>query len=60
MTTTEQEVMTPSEVADLLRIDRSTLNRMIHAGKGPRFFRVSEHTVRYHRDAVLAYMKGDN
>jgi len=50
------ELLTLSEVADLLGIGLRSLNRNVEAGHFPAPIRLSRRTLRYSRRAVLAWI----
>lgn len=53
---TEQDLMTPGEVARLFRVDPKTVNRWAHAGRLPHITTPGGHR-RYPRKDVLAFIE---
>lgn len=51
------ELMTTSEVASMLRIDRSTLSRWRGLGLGPRVTWLSPSSPRYQRNDVIEWLR---
>jgi hypothetical protein len=49
-------LMTPDEVADLIRITPSQLAQWRYEGNGPTFVKIGR-AVRYRRDDVMAYVR---
>lgn len=50
------EVLTPREVALLIRVPEPTLRRWRSAGAGPAYLQLGGHTVRYRRGDVIAWL----
>lgn len=50
------EVLTATEVADLLRVNRKTLYEAVQRDEVPGVVRVGR-VLRFHRDAVLAWIR---
>lgn len=55
-TTSLASLLTPAEVALLLGVAKSTLERWRIVGDGPPFIKLSRSTVRYRRDDVSAFV----
>jgi len=55
-TSTDDELLTISEVADFLRVPVATLRYWRHLGTGPTSFRIGR-AVRYIRADVLAWLR---
>lgn len=55
-TTQPGDLLTPRDVAQLLRVELSTLRTWRHRRKGPPSYRLDSGAVRYDRDAVEAYL----
>lgn len=55
------DVLTPQEVAEWLKVDETTLARWRAQGAGPRFFKygdADQSPVRYTREAVDEFVRG--
>lgn len=57
MTTTEHELLTPKEVAEMFRVDPKTVTRWAKAGKLTSIRTIGNHR-RYSRAQVLQIMHG--
>lgn len=53
-----KEVLTTEEAAELLKISRSVMYKLLADGKGPPSFRVGRHR-RFLREDLLAWMKAN-
>lgn len=53
------ELLTPAKVMEILHISRSTLWKLIKAGRLPRVL-LGTRTMRFRREAVEALMRGEN
>ena len=53
----EGEYLTPTQVAEMLGIDKRTLRRLVARGGFPEPLRLSQQVVRYPRKAVLDYLE---
>lgn len=51
------ELLTEAELAEFLKIGRSTAERWRSTGEGPPWCRLGTHRVRYPRAAVLAWIE---
>lgn len=51
-----EQLLTPREVADALKVDRRTLEGWRRARRGPAFLRLSHTAVRYRVSAVADYL----
>lgn len=54
-----EPMLTPEEVAELLKISKATLCRMTKRGEIPHK-RIGDRIVRYQRAAIVAWMNGAN
>lgn len=50
-------LLTPSELAALLRVNRSMLQEWRNQGQGPRFLKLGYHTVRYPWPSLMDYLE---
>lgn len=53
------DILTPTEVAQLLKVSEKTLRKWRKQGYGPRWFKLGQartSSVRYRREAVNAYL----
>jgi excisionase family DNA binding protein len=50
------EILTPDEVAKLLRVSRRTINHLV-AAKAIPFVRIGKRTIRFKRDAVMKWFR---
>jgi excisionase family DNA binding protein len=55
----KSEILTPNEVARLLRVSRRTVNRLISSQCVP-FIRIGKRAVRFKRDAVMEWFQEQN
>ena len=55
----KSEILTPDEVADLLRVSRSTINRLIASQAIP-FIKIGNRVVRFKRQAVTKWFQEQN
>lgn len=53
------DLLTPEEVAELLRVPQATLYSWRHAGRGPTASKLGRH-LRYMRSDVYAWVKGQS
>jgi excisionase family DNA binding protein len=53
------EILTPDELAELLRVSRSTINRLIASQSLP-FIRIGNRVVRFKRQAVTKWFREQN
>jgi predicted site-specific integrase-resolvase len=51
-----QEMLTPAQVADMLRVPRETLRYWRKNGKGPPWTRLSDQVIRYPREAFEKWL----
>jgi len=55
---TDDELLTPTEVSEILRTPIGTLSQWRHRGHGPKAFRLgSNGSVRYRRSVVTAWIE---
>lgn len=52
-----ERLLTPTEAAELLTLQPSTLAEYRTKGKGPKFIRLAKNVVRYKLSDVLTYIK---
>lgn len=52
----DDEIMTTTDVATVLKVPAGTLKQWRSTGRGPRWFRLSERSVRYRRSDVDAWL----
>lgn len=53
----ERELLTPEEVADLLRIEARTLRSWRASRTGPAYIKINEGMILYRRADVLAFLE---
>jgi excisionase family DNA binding protein len=53
------EILTPHEVAELLRVSRRTINHLVAAEAIP-FMRIGKRAVRFRREAVMKWLREQN
>lgn len=51
-----RELLTTDEVAELIRVDISTLKRWRAAGKGPSYIRIGEDKILYRRATIETWL----
>jgi excisionase family DNA binding protein len=55
----EQEVLSPDDVAQMLRVSRRKINQLVAAGEVP-FVRVGRRRIRFRRQAVREWFRKQN
>ena len=51
------KLLTPQEVAKILRVSIDALAQLRHRGRGPKFVKLGERRVRYPEDELLRWLK---
>lgn len=57
MTDAPDEILTPEEAGQLMKLDTKTLRRWRYERRGPAYFSLTHRTVRYYRSDVEAFIK---
>jgi excisionase family DNA binding protein len=52
----KSEILTPTDVAEILRVSRRKLNQLVAANEIP-FVRIGKRRIRFRRDAVLKWFR---
>lgn len=55
----EDELLTPDQLAQVLRIDRRGVHRLAREGTGPPHIQVSQNVRRWPRSGVVAWMQAN-